>query len=71
MEAKRRIVLSTACDAVTARIADPIVEIILIGDSVGNVCPGFEAFAGQHGNHGNSRLEAVVRCLAHCRYALS
>ena len=32
--------MTTAYDAVTARIASPIVDIILVGDSVGNVCLG-------------------------------
>ena len=34
---RRRLVMTTAYDAVTARIADPMVGIILVGDSVGNV----------------------------------
>lgn len=38
----RRVVMTTAYDAVAARIADPIVDIILVGDSVGNVCLGFD-----------------------------
>lgn len=38
----RRLVMTTAYDAVTARIADHVVDIILVGDSVGNVCLGFE-----------------------------
>jgi 3-methyl-2-oxobutanoate hydroxymethyltransferase len=33
--------MTTAYDAVAAHIADPIVDIILVGDSVGNVCLGF------------------------------
>ncbi|MCK1594141.1 3-methyl-2-oxobutanoate hydroxymethyltransferase [Bradyrhizobium sp. 164] len=36
---------------VTARIADPVVDVILVGDSVGNVCLGFDDhFTGQHGD---------------------
>jgi Ketopantoate hydroxymethyltransferase len=38
----RRLVMTTAYDVVTARIADPFVDMILVGDSVGNVCLGFE-----------------------------
>lgn len=34
--------MTTVYDAVTARIADGIVDIILVGDSVGNVCLGFD-----------------------------
>lgn len=30
--------MTTAYDAVMARIAAPIVDILLLGDSVGNVC---------------------------------
>ncbi len=57
-----RIVMTTAYDAVTARIADASgVDVVLVGDSVGNVCLGFEntlpvtlAMMAHH-------LEAVVR----------
>jgi len=39
----RRIVMTTAYDAPTARIADAAgVDAILVGDSLGNVCLGFE-----------------------------
>ncbi len=38
----RRIVMTTAYDAVAARIADHVVDVLLVGDSVGNVCLGFE-----------------------------
>jgi 3-methyl-2-oxobutanoate hydroxymethyltransferase len=38
----RRLVMTTACDAVTARLAEPIVDMLLVGDSVGNVCLGFD-----------------------------
>jgi 3-methyl-2-oxobutanoate hydroxymethyltransferase len=42
-EEGRRIVMTTAYDAVTARIADASgVDVLLVGDSVGNVCLGFE-----------------------------
>lgn len=36
----RRVAWATAYDAGTARFADPTVEVILVGDSVGNVCLG-------------------------------
>ena len=38
----RRLVMTTAYDALTARLADPVVDAILVGDSVGNVLLGFE-----------------------------
>jgi 3-methyl-2-oxobutanoate hydroxymethyltransferase len=39
----RKLVVTTAYDAVTARIADEAgVDAVLVGDSVGNVCLGFE-----------------------------
>ena len=42
-EAGEKIVMVTAYDAVTARIADAAgVDVLLVGDSVGNVCLGFE-----------------------------
>lgn len=37
-EEGRHIVMTSAYDAVTARIADPVVDVMLVGDSVGNVC---------------------------------
>jgi 3-methyl-2-oxobutanoate hydroxymethyltransferase len=37
-----RLVMTIAYDVVTARLADPAVDMILVGDSVGNVCIGFE-----------------------------
>ena len=41
--AGEKIVMTTAYDAVTARIADAAgVDVLLVGDSVGNVCLGFE-----------------------------
>jgi 3-methyl-2-oxobutanoate hydroxymethyltransferase len=40
----RRIVMTTAYDAPTARVADAAgVDSILVGDSLGNVCLGFES----------------------------
>jgi 3-methyl-2-oxobutanoate hydroxymethyltransferase len=42
-EAGERIVMVTAYDSATAQIADAAgVDVILVGDSVGNVCLGFE-----------------------------
>lgn len=60
-EEGRRIVMTTAYDAVTARIADPIVEIILVGDSVGNVCLGFDNTLPVSVAMMNHHLEAVAR----------
>ncbi|WP_370143471.1 3-methyl-2-oxobutanoate hydroxymethyltransferase [Bradyrhizobium yuanmingense] len=49
------IAMTTAYDAVTARIADTAVDIILVGDSVGKVCPGRPRYAShQHGNDESS-----------------
>lgn len=60
-EAGRRVAMTTAYDAVTARIADPIVDIILVGDSVGNVCLGFENTLPVSVEMMNHHLEAVAR----------
>jgi len=57
----QRIVMTTAYDAVTARIADPIVDILLVGDSVGNVCLGFENTLPVSMAMMNHHLEAVAR----------
>ncbi|WGR90691.1 3-methyl-2-oxobutanoate hydroxymethyltransferase (plasmid) [Bradyrhizobium sp. ISRA443] len=57
----RRIVMTTAYDAVTSRIADPIVDIILVGDSVGNVCLGFDNTLPVSVAMMNHHLEAVAR----------
>ncbi|HJV90253.1 MAG TPA: 3-methyl-2-oxobutanoate hydroxymethyltransferase [Holophagaceae bacterium] len=38
----RRLVMTTAYDAFSARLADPVVDITLVGDSVGNVLLGFD-----------------------------
>ncbi|WGR73289.1 MULTISPECIES: 3-methyl-2-oxobutanoate hydroxymethyltransferase [unclassified Bradyrhizobium] len=57
----RRVVMTTAYDAVAARIADPIVEIILVGDSVGNVCLGFDNTLPVSVAMMNHHLEAVAR----------
>jgi 3-methyl-2-oxobutanoate hydroxymethyltransferase len=57
----RRLVMTTAYDAVTARVADPIVDIILVGDSVGNVCLGFDNTLPVSVAMMNHHLEAVAR----------
>ncbi|MBI3130042.1 MAG: 3-methyl-2-oxobutanoate hydroxymethyltransferase [Acidobacteria bacterium] len=38
----RRLVMTTAYDAFSAKLADPVVDITLVGDSVGNVLLGFD-----------------------------
>jgi 3-methyl-2-oxobutanoate hydroxymethyltransferase len=58
---KRRLVMTTAYDAVTARIADSLVDIILVGDSVGNVCLGFDNTLPVSVAMMNHHLEAVAR----------
>ncbi|MET4753527.1 3-methyl-2-oxobutanoate hydroxymethyltransferase [Bradyrhizobium sp. RT11b] len=60
-EEGRRIAMTTAYDAVTARIADPIVDVILVGDSVGNACLGFDDTLPVSMAMMNHHLEAVVR----------
>ncbi|WP_409190197.1 3-methyl-2-oxobutanoate hydroxymethyltransferase [Bradyrhizobium sp. RDM4] len=60
-EEGRRIAMTTAYDAFTARIADPIVDVILVGDSVGNVCLGFDDTLPVSMAMMNHHLEAVVR----------
>jgi 3-methyl-2-oxobutanoate hydroxymethyltransferase len=58
----RRIVMVTAYDAATARIADAAeMDIILVGDSVGNVCLGFENTLPVSMAMMNHHLEAVAR----------
>lgn len=57
----KRLVMTTAYDAVTARIADPIVDMILVGDSVGNVCLGFDNTLPVSMAMMNHHLEAVAR----------
>ncbi|WP_038937218.1 3-methyl-2-oxobutanoate hydroxymethyltransferase [Bradyrhizobium japonicum] len=57
----RRIAMTTAYDAVAARIADPIVDIILVGDSVGNVCLGFDNTLPVSMKMMNHHVEAVAR----------
>jgi 3-methyl-2-oxobutanoate hydroxymethyltransferase len=57
----RRLVMTTAYDTVTARIADAVVDIILVGDSVGNVCLGFENTLPVTMEMMNHHVEAVAR----------
>jgi len=58
----RRLVMTTAYDAPTARIADAAgVDLILVGDSVGNVCLGFENTLPVSMAMMNHHLEAVAR----------
>ncbi|MDF0516678.1 3-methyl-2-oxobutanoate hydroxymethyltransferase [Bradyrhizobium yuanmingense] len=57
----RRSVMTTAYDAVTAHIADRVADIILVGDSVGNVCLGFENTLSVSVAMMNHHLEAVAR----------
>jgi 3-methyl-2-oxobutanoate hydroxymethyltransferase len=58
----RKLVMVTAYDAVTARIADAAgVDMILVGDSVGNVCLGFENTLPVSMAMMNHHLEAVAR----------
>lgn len=57
----RRLVMTTAYDAVTARIADPIVDMILVGDSVGNVCLGFDNTLPVSMAMMNHHVDAVAR----------
>ncbi|MGY4408310.1 3-methyl-2-oxobutanoate hydroxymethyltransferase [Bradyrhizobium sp. LB7.1] len=53
--------MTTAYDAVAARIADPIVDIILVGDSVGNVCLGYDNTLPVSVAMMNHHVEAVAR----------
>lgn len=57
----RRLVMTTAYDAVTARIADSVVDMTLVGDSVGNVCLGFDNTLPVSMAMMNHHLEAVAR----------
>lgn len=61
----RRVVMTTAYDAVTARIADPVVDVILVGDSVGNVCLGFDNTLPVSVAMMNHHLQAVARTRPH------
>jgi 3-methyl-2-oxobutanoate hydroxymethyltransferase len=61
-QAGRKLVMTTAYDAPTARIADAAgVDLILVGDSVGNVCLGFENTLPVSMAMMNHHLEAVAR----------
>lgn len=58
----RKIVMLTAYDAATAQIADAAgVDVILVGDSLGNVCLGFENTLPVTMAMMNHHLEAVAR----------
>jgi 3-methyl-2-oxobutanoate hydroxymethyltransferase len=58
----RKLVMLTAYDAATARIADAAgVDLILVGDSIGNVCLGFENTLPVTMAMMNHHLEAVAR----------
>jgi 3-methyl-2-oxobutanoate hydroxymethyltransferase len=61
----QRLVMTTAYDAVTARLAAPIVDMILVGDSVGNVCLGFDNTLPVSMAMMNHHLEAVTRTKPH------
>lgn len=60
-EGGRRIVMTTAYDAVDARLVEGIVDVILVGDSVGNVCLGFDNTLPVSVAMMNHHLEAVMR----------
>jgi len=60
-EEGRRVVMTTAYDSVAALIADSTVDVILVGDSVGNVCLGFENTLPVSVAMMNHHLEAVAR----------
>lgn len=58
----KKLVMVTAYDSATARIADAAgVDIILVGDSVGNVCLGFDNTLPVTMAMMNHHLEAVAR----------
>src|SRR4051812_34902014 len=56
-----RLVMTTAYDSVTARLADPVVDMILVGDSAGNVCLGFDNTMPVSMAMMNHHLEAGTR----------
>ena len=57
-----KLVMTTAYDAVTARIADAAgVDMLLVGDSVGNVCLGFDSTLPVTMAMMTHHLEAVAR----------
>ena len=57
----RRIVMMTAYDSTMARIADPVVDVILVGDSVANVCLGFDNTLPVSMAMMEHHLDAVIR----------
>ncbi len=58
----RKLVMTTAYDSVTAHLAEAAgVDIILVGDSVGNVCLGFENTLPVTMAMMNHHLDAVAR----------
>ncbi|MFE1600218.1 3-methyl-2-oxobutanoate hydroxymethyltransferase [Methylobacterium sp. ID0610] len=57
----RRIVMVTAYDAAMTRLVDPVVDVILVGDSVGNVCLGFDNTLPVSLAMMNHHVEAVAR----------
>jgi 3-methyl-2-oxobutanoate hydroxymethyltransferase len=60
--AGEKLVMTTAYDAATARIADAAgVDILLVGDSVGNVCLGFDSTLPVTMAMMTHHLEAVAR----------
>ncbi len=65
--AGEKLVMITAYDAVTARIAEAAgADILLVGDSVGNVCLGFENTLPVSMAMMNHHLEAVARTRPGC-----
>ncbi len=60
-EAGRRIVMTTAYDAVDAGLVEGLVDVVLVGDSVGNVCLGFDNTLPVSVAMLNHHLEAVTR----------
>ncbi len=60
-EEGRRIVMTTAYDAVDARLVEGLVDVVLVGDSVGNVCLGFDNTLPVSVAMMNHHLEAVTR----------
>jgi ketopantoate hydroxymethyltransferase len=57
----RRLVMNTAYAAVTARIAGPVAGIILVSDSVDNVCLGVDNTLPVSLVMMNHQLEALAR----------
>ncbi|RFB80873.1 3-methyl-2-oxobutanoate hydroxymethyltransferase [Methylovirgula sp. 4M-Z18] len=57
----QRIVATTAYDSCTAQLAAPLVDVLLVGDSVGNVCLGMDGTNAVSMAMMNHHLDAVVR----------